>query len=189
MLGWPGAAEDGQPPQFVGFVVGGRVRQHMRLGVFDADHAVDAVGERLRETEQIGARVEIGAVPVVLQHVVHQLVEPLPTGLRLHGHHGGPGRDCLGHQCARRLLDEDRHRRQARLPGLPVEPAQSLVVGDAEQEENIGRARRRRQPQPHVVGVDQSRRRHRKVQAAWGIHQADQGRIQCEQQLAQPDGG
>ena len=60
MLRGAGAAQDGQPPQFVGFVVGGRIGQHMRLRVFDADHAVDAVGQRLRQTEQIGARVKVG---------------------------------------------------------------------------------------------------------------------------------
>ena len=57
MLGRTGAAQDGQAPQFVGFVVGGRIGQHVRLGVFDADHAVDAVGQRLRQAEQVGARV------------------------------------------------------------------------------------------------------------------------------------
>ena len=119
----------------------------------------------------------------MLQHVVDQLVEPLPAGPRLHGHHRRPGRDCLGHQRVRRLLDEDRYRRP---PRLPVDPAQRLVVGDAKQEEDIGRARCRRQAQPHIIGIDQRRRPHRKVQAAWRLHQADHGRVQREQQLAQP---
>ena len=83
--------QDRQPPQLVGLVVGRRVGQHVRLRVLDADHAVGAVGDRLRQTEQVGAGVvqRVAAVAVVFEDVVDQPVEPLPAGPRFDGHDGG----------------------------------------------------------------------------------------------------
>ena len=77
----------------------------------------------------------------------------------------------------------------ARSAGPRVDPALRLVVGDAEQKEDIGRIRARRQPQPHIVGIDQRRRRHRQVQAARRLDQAHHGGVQGQQQLTQPDTG
>ena len=36
MLGWAGPAQDGEAAQLVGFVVGGRIGEDVRLGVFDS---------------------------------------------------------------------------------------------------------------------------------------------------------
>ncbi|CKR38642.1 Uncharacterised protein [Mycobacterium tuberculosis] len=189
MLGRAGAAQDGQPTQLVGLVVGGRVGEHVRLGVLDADHAVDAVGQGLCQPEQVGSGIVggVGPVTMMLQDMIHQVVQPFPAGPRLHGYHRRAGADGPGHHRVRRVLDEDRHRRP--LACLIVDPAHRLVVGDPDQEEHIGRARRGRQAQPHVVGIDQRRRRHRQVQAARGVHQADHGRIQRQEQLAEPHAG
>src|SRR6476469_1527050 len=68
MFGWPGAAQYRQPAQFVCFIAGRRVCEHVGLIVLDADHPARAVGDRLGEPEQVGARVVVwvAAVPVVL---------------------------------------------------------------------------------------------------------------------------
>ncbi|HBW19413.1 MAG TPA: hypothetical protein DEH11_10575 [Actinobacteria bacterium] len=69
VLGWAGATQDRQPPQVVGFVVGCRIGQHVGLLIFDADHAVNTVGQRLGQAEQVGAGVIPGIGPVSGCHV------------------------------------------------------------------------------------------------------------------------
>lgn len=161
----------------------------MGLRVLDADHAVDAVGERLRQPEQVGARVvhRVGAVAVMLEDVIDQLVEAFPPGARVDGHHRRARRDGRAHQRGGGLFDEDGHRHA--LARLPAHPSHRLVVGDPQQEEDVGGARRGRETQAHVVGVDQRGRTHRQVQATGRIGEADQGRVQREQQLTQPHTG
>ncbi|CPB38247.1 Uncharacterised protein [Mycobacterium tuberculosis] len=59
----------------------------MRLGVLDADHAVDAVGQGLCQPEQVGSGIVggVGPVTMMLQDMIHQVVQPFPAGPRLHG--------------------------------------------------------------------------------------------------------
>ena len=68
-----------------------------------------AVGDRLRETEQVGAGViqRVAAVAVVLEGVVDQFVEQLPPGPRFDGHHRGAECDRPLDRGGGRLLDED----------------------------------------------------------------------------------
>ena len=73
--------------------------------------------------------------------------------------------------------------------GPVLDPALGLVVGDAEQEEHIGRVRAPAHTEPHVVGVDQRRRCDGQVQAARRLDQARDGRIQGQQQLAESNTG
>ena len=157
MLGRAGAAEDRQPAQLVGLVVGRRVGQHVRLVVLDADHAVGAVGDRLRQPEQVGAGVvqRVGAVAVVLEDVVDQSVEPFPAGPRFDGDDGGARRDRARDHRGGRLLDEDRGGRAP--AACCTEPGQHVVVADAEQEEHVGRPGADRQAEADVVGVDRAR--------------------------------
>ncbi len=177
MLGRTGAAEDRQPAQFVGLLVGGRIGQHVRLVVLDADHRVGALGDRLRQPEQIGAGVaaRVAAVAVVLERVVDQLVERLPAGARFHGDHRGAECHGLFHRRGRGLLDEyggrgaePRGRRLRTGVGaadLLGDPADRLRVGHTEQEEQVGRSRADGQAEPDVVDVDERDRTNRHVQA------------------------
>ena len=55
VFGRAGAAENRQPAQLVCLVVGRGVCQHVRLRVFDADHALGSVGDRLSQCEEIRA--------------------------------------------------------------------------------------------------------------------------------------
>ncbi|KUI38614.1 hypothetical protein AU194_09000 [Mycobacterium sp. GA-2829] len=59
----------------------------MGLGVLDAHHAAGPVGDRLRQPEQIGAPGQRRVVPVgvVVEELVDQPVEPLPTSVRVDG--------------------------------------------------------------------------------------------------------
>ena len=156
---WARAPEDRQPPQLVGLVVGRRVRQHVRLRVLDAHHAVGAVGDRLGEPEQVGAGVlqRVGAVAVVLEDVVDESVEALPPGPGFDGHHRRARGDGAGHHRVGGFLDEDRSRRQSRR--LLVEPSQHVVLVDSQQEEHVRRSCARREAQSYVVGIDQRGRR------------------------------
>ena len=155
MLGRPGAAQDGQPAQFVGLLVGRRIGQHMGLVVLDADHPVGALGDRLRQPEQVGAGVaaRVAAVAVVLERVVDQFVEQLPPGARFDGDHGGA--ECRGqfHRGGRRLLDEDRggHR--------PVRPAARSSRPPPRRTPRAGRTgRRSRRRRPGRAGCRRRRR-------------------------------
>ena len=95
VFGRPRAAEDRQPAQFVGLVAGRRVGQHVGVLVLDADHAVGAVGDRLREAEQVGAGVvqRVAAVAVMLEGVVDEPVQQLPARPRFDGDDRGAQRD------------------------------------------------------------------------------------------------
>ena len=109
MLGRTGAAEDGQPTQLVGLLVGRRIGQHVRLVVLDADHPVGAVGDRLSQPEQVGAGgiQRVVTIAVMFERVVDQLVEQLPAGAGFDRNDRGAERDRLLHRGRRRFLDED----------------------------------------------------------------------------------
>ena len=139
MFGRPGAAQDRQPAQFVGFVAGRRVREHVGLIVLDADHPAGAVGDRLGEPEQVGARVvvRVAAVAMVLEGVVDESVERLPPRPRLDGHDRGAERDGPPDRGIRGFLDEDGRGHAPGSGELLFQPAHRIGVGDAQQEEEV----------------------------------------------------
>ena len=189
MFGRTGAAQDRQPAQFVGFVAGRRVRQHVRLFVLDADHPAGAVGNRLGEPEQVGARVvvRVAAVAMVLEGVVDESVERLPTRLRLDGHDRRAERDGPPDRRVGGFLDEDGRGHAPGSGELLFQPAHRLRVGHAQQEEEVRGTGTDRQAQPHVVGVDQGHRAHRHIQAARRLDQRHHRAVQSQQQLAEPE--
>ena len=157
----------------------------MGLFVLDADHPVGALGDRLRQPEQVGAGVaaRIAAVAVVLERMVDQLVEQFPPGAWFHGHHGDAEFDGQLHRGGRRLLDEDRGRH--RPVHLLCDPADGLRVGHPEQEEQVGGTGADSQTEPDVVDVDERNRPHRHVQPARRLDQRHHGAVQREQKLAE----
>ena len=192
VLGRPGAAQDRQPAQFVGLVAGRRVGQHVRLVVLDADHPVGAVGDGLGEAEQVGAGVveRIAAITVMFEGVVDELVEQFPAGPRFDCDYRRAERHRLLDRGLGGLLDEDGRRDPpARPADLLLDPAHGLGVGHAEQEEHVGGSRAERQPQPHVVGVDERHRAHRHAQPAGRLDQRHHRAVQGEQQLSEPQPG
>ena len=186
--GGPARPENRQATQLVGFVAGRRIRQHVGVRILDADHAPGAIGDRLRETEQVGAGVvqRIAAVAMVLEGMVDEFVEQLPPRPRFDGDDRDAERDRAFDRGGRRLLDED-GRRNA--PGLLSDPAHRLVVRHAEQEEQISRTRADRQAEPYVVGIDERHRTHRHVQAAGRLDQRHHCAIEGEQKLPETKPG
>jgi hypothetical protein len=167
----------------------------VRLVIFDADHRVSALGNRLGQPEQIGAGVieRVAAIAVVLERVVDQLVERLPTGARFHGDHRGAECDCLFYRRRRRFLDEyggrgteprgRRLRTGVSAADLLGDPADCLRIGHTEQEEQVGRSRADGQAEPDVVAVDERDRSNRHVQATGCFDQGHHRAVQREQQL------
>ena len=180
--------QDRQPPQLVGFVAGRGVGQHVRVRVLDADHSARAVGDRLRETEQVGAGViqRVAAVAMVFEGMVDQLVEQLPPRPRFDRHN----RDA---ECGRtldrgggRLLDENG---SGDAPDVLPDPVHRLGVRYAEQEEQIRRTGADREPEPHVVRVYERNRTHRHVQPAGRLDQRHHRAIEGEQKLPETQPG
>ena len=160
----------------------------MGVRVLDADHAAGAVGDRLRETEQVGAGViqRVAAVAMVLEGVVDEFVEQLPPRPRFDRHDRDAECDRPLDRGGGRLLDEDGG---GDAPALLPDPAHRLGVRHAEQEEQIRRTRADREPEPDVVGVDERHRTHRHVQATGRLDQRHHRAIEGEQKLAETQPG
>ena len=151
VLGRAGASEDRQPAQLVG-LVRRRIREYMGALVLDADHAAGAVGDGLRQPEQVGARAvpRVAAIAVMLEDMVDQPVEAVPTCPRINGDDGDARADGPCHQAVGRLLEEDCDG----CAGLPLDPSPGVPVADTEQKER--RPRRRRRP-PNRAGHRRNR--------------------------------
>ena len=136
-------------------------------------------GDVLTEDEHVVVPVEL-----LGQRPVHGL------GERLLGWVGGccrcrrrmhqQWRDDLGASPEPRLAGDGDSDVAHAFAHLLIHPPLRLVVGDPQQEKDIGGTRRGRQPESHVVGVDQRHRRHRQVQTPGRVDQAHQRRVQRE---------
>ncbi len=144
-----------------------------------------ALGDRLRQPEQVGAGVaaRVAAVAVVLERMVDQFVEQFPPRARFDGDDRGAEFHGLFHRGGRRLLDEDRGGHSP--VDLLRDPADRLRIGHPEQEEQVGGAGADGQTEPDVVDVDERDRPHRHVQPAWRLDQRHHRAVQREQQLAE----
>ena len=188
----PARPEDRQPAQFVGFVAGRRVRQHVRLLVLDADHAAGAVGDRLGEPEQVGARVvvRVAAVAVVLEGVVDESVERLPSRPRLDGHDRRAERDGPPDRRIRGFLDEDGRGYASRFRRTAV-PASAPRRRRRRPAGRRGPRNRRPTARPSRTSSASTRatERHRHIQAARRLDQRHHRAVQGQQQLAEPEAG
>jgi hypothetical protein len=120
----------------------------------------------------------------MFEDMIDEAVEPFPAGAWFDGDDSGTHGDRPRDDRGGGFLDENRGRGTR---GLFHQPAQHIVVADAEQQEHVGGHRRGGQTQPDVVRIDQGGRGHRQVQPPWRSDQRHHGGVQREDELAQAD--